>query len=90
VSAGYATLCRRCPGRIDEHAGSSDVMDKNRREQYTGCLLGGAVGDALGWPVEFSGFDEIVRDYGAEGIRGLSRAGSILRGGDIGDLKSRG
>ena len=45
-------------------------MDKNRREQYTDCLLGGAVGDALGWPVEFSGFDEIVWDYGAEGIRG--------------------
>ena len=44
-------------------------MNQNRREQYTGCLLGGAVGDALGWPVEFAGIDEIVRDYGAEGIR---------------------
>ena len=27
------------------------MIHQNQREQFTGCLLGGAVGDALGWPV---------------------------------------
>ena len=47
------------------------MIDQKQREQYTGCLLGGAVGDALGWPVEFAKINEIVRNYGPEGIRDL-------------------
>lgn len=27
-------------------------MNRNKQEYFTGCLLGGAVGDALGWPIE--------------------------------------
>ncbi len=42
---------------------------QKQREKYTGCLLGGAVGDALGWPVEFARMSEIVRNYGPKGIR---------------------
>jgi ADP-ribosyl-[dinitrogen reductase] hydrolase len=38
-------------------------------EKYTGCLLGGAVGDALGCPVEFISVEEIRKKYGREGIR---------------------
>ena len=38
------------------------------RSRFTGCLLGGAVGDALGAPVEFLDLDEIVRAYGERGI----------------------
>lgn len=34
-----------------------------------GCLLGGAVGDALGAPVEFIDRHEIVQKFGAMGIR---------------------
>jgi ADP-ribosyl-[dinitrogen reductase] hydrolase len=34
-----------------------------------GCLLGGAVGDALGAPVEFSSRPEIIKRFGAQGIR---------------------
>lgn len=33
-----------------------------------GCLIGGAVGDALGYPVEFLWEDEIRNRYGEEGI----------------------
>lgn len=43
-------------------------MDRNKLEHFTGCLLGGAVGDALGWPVEFEAMDDIVRRFGPAGI----------------------
>jgi len=36
-----------------------------------GCLLGGAIGDALGWPVEFMTLPEIISTYGAAGITEL-------------------
>ncbi len=38
-------------------------------DRIRGCLLGGAIGDALGTPVEFMSWDEIRGRYGAEGIR---------------------
>jgi len=38
-------------------------------DRFVGCLLGGAVGDALGWPVEFLSMAEIRRNFGAEGIQ---------------------
>ena len=34
-----------------------------------GCLVGGAVGDALGVPVEFLATEEIFKNYGAAGIQ---------------------
>lgn len=37
-------------------------------EQFLGCMIGGAVGDALGYPIEFLSLDEIMRQYGAKGI----------------------
>lgn len=39
------------------------------RDQFQGCLLGGAVGDALGGAVEFLDRDDIVKKYGEPGIR---------------------
>ena len=42
--------------------------DSKLRSRFRGCLLGGAVGDALGAPVEFLDLDEIVRAYGERGI----------------------
>lgn len=44
------------------------------RERYQGCLLGGAVGDALGAPVEFMRRSEIVREFGPQGITDLAPA----------------
>ena len=37
-------------------------------EQYRGCLIGGAAGDALGYAVEFPGTDAAVKKYGKNGI----------------------
>ena len=39
------------------------------RDKMRGCLIGGAIGDALGWPVEFSSEQHIFSKYGADGIR---------------------
>jgi len=41
------------------------------RERYQGCLLGGAVGDALGAPVEFMRRSEILKACGPKGITDL-------------------
>lgn len=41
------------------------------KEYFRGCLLGGAVGDALGWPVEFLLDIQIKKQYGSKGITNL-------------------
>ncbi|MCD7436822.1 ADP-ribosylglycohydrolase family protein [Streptomyces lincolnensis] len=41
------------------------------RARVRGCLLGGAVGDALGYPVEFSSLDRIRSTHGRHGVTGL-------------------
>ncbi len=48
--------------------------DPGLRDRYRGCLLGGAVGDALGAPVEFLGRDEILRRFGPGGVRDYAPA----------------
>ncbi|MDD0994562.1 ADP-ribosylglycohydrolase family protein [Pseudomonas sp. TNT2022 ID1044] len=40
----------------------------NRLERIKGCLLGGAVGDALGAPVEFLEWSAIEAKFGSQGI----------------------
>jgi len=51
------------------------------RERFSGCLLGGAVGDALGAPVEFMNLCEIRDRFGIDGIQDFvpayGRRGSI-------------
>lgn len=46
----------------------------NRLDRIKGCLLGGAVGDALGAPVEFLGWAEIKVTFGADGITDFAPA----------------
>ncbi|MER6352363.1 ADP-ribosylglycohydrolase family protein [Streptomyces sp. NPDC001634] len=41
------------------------------RARVRGCLLGGAIGDALGYPIEFASLDGIRAKHGAQGITGL-------------------
>ena len=54
---------------------------RSRRQQrrtvqgrFLGCLLGGAVGDALGAPVEFMKRTEILRRFGPDGITSYAPA----------------
>ena len=51
------------------------------RDRYRGCLLGGAVGDALGAGIEFESLAEIRHNHGPSGIRGYvpayGRTGAI-------------
>ncbi|MFI0819824.1 ADP-ribosylglycohydrolase family protein [Streptomyces sp. NPDC021098] len=42
-----------------------------RRSRIRGCLLGGAIGDALGNPIEFSSLHGIRATYGPAGVTGL-------------------
>ena len=46
----------------------ADGTTVTERERFAGCLLGGAVGDALGAPVEFTKRSEILRTFGPNGI----------------------
>ena len=47
----------------------ASVPAPERLSRYTACLLGGAIGDALGAPVEFMSRHEILRRFGPGGIR---------------------
>ena len=44
----------------------------NRTEEHLdrirGCMIGGAVGDALGYPIEFDGIQSIRNRYGLQGL----------------------
>lgn len=42
-----------------------------------GCLLGGAIGDALGYRIEFDRWPAILRQYGAQGIRLVAAEGVL-------------
>ena len=45
-------------------------MKKNQilLDSVSGCIFGGAIGDALGYPVEFMKYKGIINEYGDEGI----------------------
>ena len=44
---------------------------KRNVDHFRGCMLGGAIGDALGAPVEFFKLGEIKKRFGSEGIADL-------------------
>ncbi len=41
---------------------------ENKKDKFIGCLLGGAVGDALGYTIEFDNWNSIKGKYGDKGI----------------------
>lgn len=43
-------------------------MDRSTPDHFAGCLLGGALGDCLGAPVEFDPLDAIRERHGPAGI----------------------
>ncbi len=61
---GYA------PSASSQHTNAirSSGAKPDLRARFRGCLLGGAVGDALGAPVEFLDRDSILAKFGADGI----------------------
>lgn len=45
-----------------------DMVNKDLIDKIRGSLIGGAIGDALGYPVEFISYGEIQNAYGENGI----------------------
>lgn len=56
------------------HGGSVPRMSIGDRTRFRGCLLGGAVGDALGAPVEFHTREQILAQFGPGGITAYAPA----------------
>ncbi|WP_354641048.1 ADP-ribosylglycohydrolase family protein [Kitasatospora camelliae] len=54
----------------------------DRRERVRGSLLGGALGDALGWPIEFQRLDAIHDRFGPQGLTDVAAGG---RHGEVTD-----
>jgi ADP-ribosylglycohydrolase len=54
-------------------------MSRGKIEKFAGCLLGGAVGDALGAPIEFSSLADIRGRFGPAGVRGYVSAAKNSR-----------
>ncbi len=47
---------------------------EQREAMFRGCLLGMAVGDAMGYPVDRKSWEEIAQDYGPNGLLGYDLA----------------
>jgi ADP-ribosyl-[dinitrogen reductase] hydrolase len=50
------------------------MTNKRTIEHFKGCILGGAIGDALGAPIEFMSIDQIRSTFGHKGLTGYSEA----------------
>lgn len=55
---------------------SFETAPRHTENNYKGCLIGGSIGDALGWPVEFHRLSSIKNKYGENGITDLDKRGS--------------
>ncbi len=49
----------------------SNLYPKHNENTYEGCILGGAIGDAYGAPVEFMKLNKIKKIYGEDGLQTL-------------------
>lgn len=47
----------------------ANIVTLQRKDIIMGCLFGGAVGDALGYPDEFDTYEQIQHQYGNTGIK---------------------
>lgn len=52
------------------------------KDRIRGALIGGAIGDALGYPVEFMSYNSIVNTYGDKGITCFDLANGIAEFSD--------
>lgn len=77
---GRRQVCRRARGDAPPPAVKAKAkvkvkvkgMTMESSSQVRGCLLGGAVGDALGAPVEFMALSHIRQLYGPDGVTGYT------------------
>jgi len=49
-------------------------MNRRNIKNFQGCLIGGAIGDALGAPIEFMSIDQIRSSFGEIGLTDYSEA----------------
>ncbi len=70
---GYIMLRTETLNRKDVPENMPAKTDRKNTDpavkRFTGCLLAGALGDAMGWPVEFESIDAIHSKYGNRGIQ---------------------
>ena len=64
------------PGAIETRAQEAHVLqalpaphDESSTARVLGCILGGALGDAFGYAIEFDRWDAICRQHGPRGLR---------------------
>ncbi len=50
------------------------MINKRTIEHFKGCIIGGAIGDALGAPIEFISIDQIHSNFGHHGLTDYSEA----------------
>ena len=62
---------RACPPVAYRRSMGDTTRGSRTREAFRGCLLGGAIGDALGAPIEFLSLAEIRRRFGVAGVTDL-------------------
>jgi ADP-ribosyl-[dinitrogen reductase] hydrolase len=56
----------------------TSIEDNGLVARFSGCLLGGAAGDALGRPVEFLSIEEIRKLFGPKGIRDFAQTDGTI------------
>jgi ADP-ribosyl-[dinitrogen reductase] hydrolase len=74
------------PGAIETRAQETwvraghpvDAAQDARRSQELACLVGGAIGDALGYRVEFTRLEDIERRHGPAGIQLAAAEGELV------------
>jgi hypothetical protein len=71
---------------FSNHIKQKRMQTDKIQDQYLGCLLGGAIGEALGAPVEGMDFRDIIETYGPEGINDFVRQSDVHE--ELGDLIS--
>lgn len=69
---GSADRCLDARSAVTRKARAS-LWSVDLRQRISGCLITGAIGDALGNPVEFLSWTEICRRYGPSGVTGPDR-----------------
>lgn len=77
------------PGAVETHEQerylrkfSAVQNDQGYADRVLGCLLGGAVGDALGYEVEFESWERIKRKYGPQGLQEIQIHDGVARVSD--------